>query len=170
MTPDRDFIQVLPSGIHGSGVFAKRPIPKGTRVIEYSGRRLPKPELLASAQRGERQLTYVLNLDADTAIDGGELGNDARFINHSCRPNCELYIFDGTPYIYAMQDIPAGAELSFDYQLQSAITRRMSRSLSRELFPCHCGAPDCRGTLVAPKTWRARSVRAEASPASPPQV
>jgi uncharacterized protein len=152
--PDRDFIRVQASAIHGTGVFAKRPIPKGTRVIEYKGQRLAKVQLLEAAERGERKLTYVLNLDAVTAIDGAEQGNDARFVNHSCEPNCEVYVFDGIPYIYAMQDIPAGAELTFDYKLQSASAQRISPALSRELFPCHCGAATCRGTIVAPRKKR----------------
>jgi SET domain-containing protein len=161
----RDFIRVQPSGIHGTGVFAKRPIPKGTRVIAYAGRRLPKSQLQEEAARGERQLTYVLNLDKDTAIDGAEQGNEARFINHSCDPNCEVYCFDETPYIYAMQEIPAGAELTFDYMLQSILSHRLSRALSRELFPCNCGAPACRGTLIAPPKRK----RAPARHAAPPQ-
>lgn len=166
--PDRDFIRVQASPIHGTGVFAKRPIPKGTRVIAYAGRRLPKADLLAAADRGERPLTYVLNLDADTAIDGAEEGNDARYINHSCQPNCEVYIFDGVPYIYAMQDIPAEAELGFDYQLQSARAQRISAALSRALFPCRCGAPQCRGTLVAatPKRTRRKGRSAALAPSS----
>jgi len=166
---DRDFIRVQPSGIHGTGVFAKRPIPRGTRIIEYAGRRHAKAELLEAAGRGERKLTYVLNLDAERAIDGAEEGNDARFVNHCCEPNCEVYIFDDTPYLYAMQDIPADAELTFDYQLQSASSHRISRALSRELFPCHCGVPSCRGTLVAPAKRRAKSTRMTQSQSSPPQ-
>lgn len=163
---DRDFIEVQNSTIHGTGVFAKRSIPKGTRVIDYAGRRWPKSHLLEAAERGERNLTYVLNLDADTAIDGAELGNAARFINHSCQPNCEVYVFDATPYIYAMQEIPPGAELTFDYKLQSPSSRRISLALSRELFPCNCGTPACRGTLVAPPKRRsapARSLKQRAS-------
>jgi len=166
---DRDFIQVHPSGIHGMGVFAKRAIPRGTRVIEYAGRRFAKVDLLEAAQRGERTLTYVLNLDAERAIDGAEQGNEARFVNHSCEPNCEVYVFDDTPYLYAMQDIIAGAELTFDYQLQSMKSHRLSRALSRELFPCHCGAPACRGTLVALRKQRARSTRGLPSQPAPPQ-
>jgi SET domain-containing protein len=166
---DRDFIRVQPSGIHGTGVFAKRPIPKGTRVIEYAGRRFAKAELLELAAQGGRKLTYVLNLDADTAIDGAEQGNEARFINHSCEPNCELYVFDATPYIYAMEDIPAEAELTFDYQLQSATSRRISRALGRELFPCHCGAPTCRGSLVALPPRRKDRARNAPPRSSPPQ-
>lgn len=166
---DRDFIQVRASGIHGTGVFAKRPIPKGTRVIEYAGRRLPKAQLLEAAERGERKLTYVLNLDVLTAIDGAEEGNDARFINHSCEPNCELYIFDNTPYIYAMEAIPEGTELTFDYKLQSGGSKRISLALSRELFPCNCGASLCRGTLVAPPKKRAKPARPVLTSASLPQ-
>lgn len=166
---DRDFIRLQDSDIHGTGVFAKRTIPKGTRVIEYAGRRWAKADLLAAAGRGERKLTYVLNLDDERAIDGAEGGNDARFVNHSCEPNCEVYIFDGTPYLYAMQDIPAEAELTFDYQLQSVSSVRLSRALSRELFPCHCGAPTCRGTLVAAPKKRVRSARQTQAKASPPQ-
>jgi hypothetical protein len=166
---DRDFIRVQPSGIHGTGVFAKRPIPKGTRVIEYAGRRLTKAELLEAAERGERKLTYVLNLDEDLAIDGAVEGNDARFVNHSCEPNCEVYIFDGTPYLYAMQEIATGTELTFDYQLQSASSLRISRALSRELFPCLCGTPTCRGTLVALPKRRAKVGRATPTQLYPPQ-
>jgi hypothetical protein len=166
---DRDFTQVRPSGIHGTGVFAKRPIPKGTRVIEYAGRRLAKAELLEQVALGERRTTYVLNLDEDTAIDGAEQGNDARFINHSCEPNCEVYVFDATPYIYAMEEIPAGAELTFDYKLQSATPRRISRALGRELFPCHCGSPGCRGSLVALPAHRKGRARSSPKSTSPPQ-
>ena len=164
---DRDFIRVQPSGIHGTGVFAKRPIPRGTRIIEYAGRRHAKAELLEAAGRGERKLTYVLNLDAERAIDGAEEGNDARFVNHCCEPNCEVYIFDEIPYLYAMQDIPAGTELTFDYKLQSVHSHRLSRSLCREFFPCHCGAPTCRGTLVAPMKKRRRSARPTPTQSSP---
>ncbi len=169
VSPDRDFIQMQASGIHGTGVFAKRSIPRGTRVIEYEGRRWPKALLLEQAGRGERKLTYVLNLDAGTAIDGAEQGNNARFVNHSCEPNCEIYIFDETPYLYAMQEIPLGAELTFDYKLQSASSQRLSRALSREIFPCHCGTPTCRGTLVALSKRPARSARSVGTQPAPPQ-
>lgn len=145
---ERDFIRVRPSGIHGLGVFAHRPIPRGTRVVAYGGEHLDKDQLLEQVALG-RDLTYVFNLDAQTAIDGAVGGTDARFVNHSCAPNCEVYVFDGVPYLYAMADIPEGVELTFDYQLQSIAGRRLSARLCRKLFPCRCGAPDCRGTLVA---------------------
>ncbi len=146
---DRDFIRVRPSTIHGMGVFAHRPIPKGTRVTAYGGERVRKADLPAQVEAGTRTLTYVLNLDEDTAIDGAVGGTDARFVNHCCAPNCEVYIFDGVPYLYAMEPIPEGAELTFDYKLQSMSGEQASADLCRALLPCRCGAPDCRGTLVA---------------------
>ena len=155
---DRDFIVVRDSPIHGTGVFAKRPIPRGTRVIAYAGRRWETAALMAAVARDERTLTYVLNLDGDRVVDGAEDGNDARFVNHSCAPNCEVYIFDDTPYVYAMSEIPEGTELTFDYMLQSAEGLPMPRAVERKLLPCHCGAAACRGTMAAPSR-RARTRR-----------
>ena len=154
--PERDLVRVQASPIHGTGAFAKGPLARGTRIIQYKGQRFPKSELAAQAEGGGRQLTYVLNLDAEHAIDGAVGGNEARFVNHSCAPNCEIYIFDGVPWLYAMQDLPEGAELTFDYQLRSTTGVRLSAGLSRELFPCRCGAPSCRGTLVARPARRAK--------------
>jgi len=164
--PERDLVRIQASAIHGTGAFAKAPIPRGTRIIEYKGQRCRKVELLGAAERGGRKLTYVLNLDEDLAIDGAVDGNEARFLNHSCAPNCEVIIFDGVPYFYALHDLPEGAELTFDYQLQSAAGHRLSRALSRELFPCHCGARGCRKTLVASPTQGGSRRRV---PGSPPQ-
>lgn len=163
--PDRDFTRVQSSPIHGQGLFARRDIPKGTRLMAYEGRRLPKLQILEESARGERSLTYVLNLDEGLAIDGAEGGNDARFANHGCDPNCEVYTFDGVPYLYAMQDIPAGTELTFDYRLQSMLSERLTAAESRRQYPCHCGAPDCRGTMVVlPRRRRAGKSRAQEAP------
>jgi SET domain-containing protein len=160
----RDFILVSSSPIHGTGIFAKRPIPRGTRVITYQGEKVLKTQLMAEVERGERVLTYVLNLDAAFAIDGARQGNDARFVNHSCQPNCEVYVFEGVPYIYAMEDLPEGIELTFDYRLQSTTTQGISKRLSRELFPCRCGSPACRGTLVALPAPRKRPTSSRRTP------
>ncbi|MCE1203191.1 MAG: SET domain-containing protein-lysine N-methyltransferase [Holophagaceae bacterium] len=167
--PERDLVRVQASAIHGTGAFAKGPISRGTRIIEYKGQRCCKADLLAAAERGERQLTYVLNLDEELAIDGAVAGNEARFLNHSCAPNCEVIIFGGMPHLYALQDILEGAELTFDYQLQSPTGRRLSRALSRELFPCHCGAQACRGTLVALRGRPARATPRRPAPSVAPQ-
>lgn len=160
MTPhiaDRDFILVRDSPIHGRGVFARRSIPRGTRVIAYAGRRWDTATLMAAVARDERALTYVLDLDGARVIDGAEDGNDARFINHSCAPNCEVYVFDDTPYVYAKTEIAEGTELTFDYMLQSAEGSPIPLSVQRKLLPCHCGTDRCRGTMAAPlRRGRAR--------------
>ena len=145
---DRDFILVRDSPIHGKGVFAKKAIPKGTRIIEYMGKRILKEDLTSDLEKGLTTLVYVMRLDDLTAIDGEREGNDARFFNHSCMPNCEVYFFDNTPYIYAMEDISEGDELFFDYQLGSSIERNLSLRERKKLHPCYCGSTNCRKTLI----------------------
>ena len=155
----RDLIRVDNSHIHGVGVFAKRDIPRGTRVIAYLGERATKARFVQEARTRGRALTYVLNVDETHAIDGAVGGNEARFVNHSCAPSCEIYVFDGVPYLYAMMDIAEGTELTFDYQLQSMKHGRITHRLGRELYPCHCGASQCRGTLLSPKAFWPRALR-----------
>ncbi len=167
--PERDLVRVQDSVIHGTGAFAKGALARGTRIIEYKGQRCRKVDLLAAAERGERKLTYVLNVDDELAIDGAMDGNEARFLNHSCAPNCEVLIFGGVPYLYALQDIAPGAELTFDYQLQSPNGHRLSAALSRELYPCHCGARDCRRTLVAIPVRRTKAPTGGRTPPFQPQ-
>ncbi len=146
---NRDFTRVGKSKIHGTGVFAKRKIPKGTRIFEYKGKRVRKDALMLEVEKGRSSLMYVLNVNPTQAVDGEQGGNEARFINHSCAPNCEVYVFDDTPYIYAMRDIIRGEELTFNYQLQSVSGKRLTPKKQREMFPCYCGDSDCRGTMVA---------------------
>ena len=147
---NRDFIRVGKSRIAGKGVFAKRKIPKGTRIIEYLGERVPLTNLLTEIADGKTAPVYTFRLTDSTVIDGARNGNEARFINHSCEPNCEAYSFDERMYIYAMRDIVRGEELTFDYQLGSAMkTRRTKQHL--EAYACRCGSPDCRGTMLSLK-------------------
>ena len=145
---DRDFTRVETSAIHGKGVFAKRVIPKGTRIFEYAGERVLKTNLAADLAAGLTSLTYVMNLNETTAIDGERGGNDARFINHSCNPNCEIYYFNETPYVYSICEIQPGEELSFDYQYHTDDSVVLSEEEKRSWFPCRCGASNCRGTLI----------------------
>lgn len=145
---NRDFIRVGKSRIQGLGVFAKRLIPKGSRICEYAGERVPKDQLMLDLANGLTSLVYVLNLNDELAIDGERNGNDARYINHCCEPNCEVYIFDEIPYIYAMENIPRFSELTFDYKLQSLNDKKLTKKEKLALFPCNCGAKKCRGTLI----------------------
>ena len=146
---NRDFTVVKNSAVHGKGVFAKKIIPKGTRIYEYAGKRVLKNNLVQDLANGLTSLMYVMNLSETTAIDGERDGNDARFINHSCSPNCEVYFFDDIPYIYAMQDIETGAEISFDYNLGLAKPEEITVVQKKELYPCNCGAANCRQTLIS---------------------
>lgn len=145
---DRDFIVIENSQVHGRGVFAKRAIPKGTRIFEYAGERVLKANLAQDLVNGLTSLIYVMNLNETLAIDGERGGNDARFINHSCDPNCEVLYFNETPYIYAIQEIHEGDELSFDYKYGIEGDVEASYEQKREWFPCNCGAKKCRGTLL----------------------
>jgi len=144
---NRDFIRVGKSRIQGKGVFAKRKIPKGTRIIEYQGERISVTNLFAELKEGKQASIYSFGLSRDTVIDGARNGNDARFFNHSCQPNCEVYIFDERVYIYAMREIVKGEELTFDYHLGPAFKKSKSK-MKPEDFPCFCGSANCRGTML----------------------
>jgi uncharacterized protein len=145
---DRDFIRVGKSPIEGTGVFAKRNIPRGTRIIEYTGEHVPIHQLFRVVGEGQPPRTYTFALNDTTAIDGTRGGNASRFFNHSCAPNCEAYIFDGHVYIYAMRDVRSGEELTFDYRLAPSGSSAVASPGSEE-HRCRCGAPSCRGTLLS---------------------
>lgn len=143
----RDFIFTSHSSVHGMGVFAKRLIPKGTRIIEYAGQRITLEQY--NAAYGADTVIYGFTADGETVIDGSMQGNDARFINHSCAPNCEAISFERERiYIYSMGDIAEGTELSFDYQLGQASAATQE---AMQAWACHCGAAQCRGSLLAVK-------------------
>ena len=138
------------SNIHGRGVFAAQPIPKGARIVEYKGRRISYD--LASElypdEVGAPTHTFLFELDDDTVIDAGQGGNAARWINHSCAPNCEAVDEDGRIYIEAVRAIRPGEELGYDYNI-TLEERHTLREKKR--WPCLCGAKDCRGTLLGRK-------------------
>ena len=140
--------RVLDSPIHGRGVFAARNIRKGETIIEYRGRRTTWDE--ASETDGEDDdpyHTFLFSLDDGRVIDAGVRGNAARYINHSCAPNCETYEDDdGRVYIAARRTIRAGEELSYDYHLE--VDGKVGPRLQRA-YRCRCGAPRCRGTMLS---------------------
>ncbi|MPS80248.1 MAG: SET domain-containing protein-lysine N-methyltransferase [Achromobacter sp.] len=165
-TPIKPWHVVRRSKLHGNGVFAARKIPAGTRIIEYGGARI-------SAKEADRRHptnpddpfhTFFFALSSGRVIDGGDEGNDARWINHSCQPNCEAQ--EGKHgkrvYIVALQDIPRGTELSYDYGL--VLDGRITKAL-KEGYRCLCGTPPCRGTMLAlPKKKTKKSKSADAAP------
>jgi len=142
---DRDFIRVGRSRIEGMGVFAKRRIHRGARIIEYRGERVAADRLLAPASGPEPARVYTFRLNETVVIDGARGGNASRFINHSCAPNCEAYAFDDRLYIYAMVDIARGDELTFDYKLAPPPGLPAESELDSQA--CSCGAANCRGTM-----------------------
>ena len=136
------------SPIHGRGVFATRTIRKGADIIEYRGRRISMEaaDELPDSDPSNPYHTFLFELNDGRVIDAGRGGNAARWINHSCRPNCEPYEDDDCRvYIAAKRTIEPGEELSYDYKL-NVPGRRTPRLLAN--YACRCGAPRCRGTMV----------------------
>jgi SET domain-containing protein len=132
-----DNVVVRQSAIHGTGAFARRDIAKGTIVIEYVGEKISKEE---SARRIDAENEYIFTLDDDYDLDGKVPWNPARFINHSCTPNCEAEIDGHRVFINALRDIKAGEELSFNYGYDLVDYRE---------HPCRCGTTGCVGFMVA---------------------
>jgi uncharacterized protein len=132
-----EWVAFAGSPIHGTGAFARRAIIRGARVIEYVGEKIDKAE---SLRRCETNNEYIFSLDAATDIDGNVGWNPARFINHSCAPNCDAELVDGHIWIVANRDIRAGEEITFNYGFDLADYKD---------YPCRCGAPGCVGYIVA---------------------
>jgi SET domain-containing protein len=145
--------EIRRSPIQGAGAFATMPIARGTRLIEYTGERLTPTEADARYPDDdlERHHTYLFAIDDDVVIDAAVDGNEARFINHSCEPNCDAVIDDGRIFIEAIRDIAAGEELAYDYAY--VLVERHTPAAKRR-YPCSCGAPRCRGTILARKRER----------------
>jgi uncharacterized protein len=125
------------SPIHGIGGFAHEDIAAGTRVIEYVGEKITKEESLARCQRSNE---YIFAIDDSHDLDGNVDGNPARFLNHSCEPNCEAQFIEGRIWIVAIREVRAGEELMFNYSYDLTDYRE---------HPCRCGAKTCVGFIVA---------------------
>jgi uncharacterized protein len=141
-------IIVRRSKIHGRGVFAASFIPKGTRIIEYKGRRMPEKEADEKYGDDKSPHTFLFLLDNAIVIDANYNGNSARWINHSCKPNCEANEEEGRMYIDALRDIRTGEELSYDYNL---VLEERHTPAQKKLHACYCGQRKCRGTILGPK-------------------
>lgn len=140
--------RVRRSRIAGRGAFALQPIRKGTRVIEYQGERISHTEADRRYEESDDSHVVLFIVNRRTVLDANVCGNDARFINHSCDPNCEAVIERGHVWIEAIRDIVPGEELAYEYNL----TRDSVDSPEEEAkFACHCGSPRCRGTMLEAK-------------------
>src|SRR5271166_2369415 len=137
---------VRSSDIHAAGCFALENIPKGTRVLEYTGERISKAE--GDDRYDGRPFTYLFGIgDGEVVIDGHGM---AMFVNHSCDPNCETDEEDGRIYVVALRDVAAGEELTYDYWLYDG----------EDDAPCYCGSRNCRGSMYSPQELK-RQQRAQ---------
>lgn len=141
--------EIRTSVIVGKGAFAVRPIKKGERLIEYTGERISHEE--ADRRYDDESMdehhTFLFTVSSRTVIDATNEGNDARFINHSCDPNCEAEIIRGRVWISAIRDIPEGEELHYDY----AYERSGDETEAEErMYRCLCGTARCRGSIMEP--------------------
>ncbi len=149
-------IQVRDSNVHGRGVFATRRIEKGERIIEYLGERISHDE---ADRRYETKAendshTFLFIVDSKTVIDAGVAGNDARFFNHSCDPNCESVVEKRRVFIEAVRTIEPGEEMTYDYQIYR---EEGDPENIDEVFACRCGFAQCRGTMLWPPEPKRRS-------------
>lgn len=140
-------VKVRRSKIHGSGVYAARPIKKGTRILEYIGERVSHAEADRRYEKKDEDdgHTFLFIVDNRTVIDAGVGGNEARFINHSCNPNCETVTEGRRIFIDAIRSLKTGEELGYDYQLTWDSTDDPEELA---LYACRCGAKQCRGTML----------------------
>ncbi len=151
--PNCEYIIVKNSNIHNKGVFAKKDIKKGTRVIEYVGKKITKKQ---AEDIAEKQLeksknhtidggVYVFELNKKYDINGKVSWNPAKFINHSCDPNCETESDEKHIWIIAIKDIKKGEELSYNYGYDFENYKE---------HPCKCGSKNCIGYILAKKHWK----------------
>jgi hypothetical protein len=143
----RPLFEVRHSRIHGYGVFAARRIRKGTTVVEYLGDRVSHD--VADSRYEDKDPndnhTFLFTVDSKTVIDGGVGGNEARYINHGCDPNCASTAQNKRIYVEAIRTIQAGEELAYDYQIERDPEDPPNVD---DIFACRCGAAKCRGSML----------------------
>lgn len=151
--PSKKVFEVHSSAVHGKGVFAISQIPENHKVVEYKGELITWEHAQLRHPHDPKQPnhTFFFQRDDGMVIDGGAKGNAARWINHSCSPNCEAREENGRIYIYTLQKIEPGEELNYDYGL--VLEGRQTKKLKAE-YACYCGNPNCTGTMLAPKKRR----------------
>jgi uncharacterized protein len=147
ITEPPQLVEARRSPIHGTGVYATSFIKKGTRIIEYLGERISHAEADRRYEiKGDDDgHTFLFIASTRTVIDAGVDGNEARFINHHCDPNCETVIEKSRVFIEAVRNIQPGEELGYDYQLTWEST---DDPQELALYECRCGAKQCRGTML----------------------
>ena len=146
------YIEVRESEIHGTGVFAGTKVPKGKKVIEYVGEKITKNEserrsiaLIEKNQGSETDgAVYIFEVNKRHDIDGNIPENTARFINHSCEPNCEPDVIKNRVWLISTRKIKEGEELSYNYGFDLD---------GYEDHECKCGTKKCVGYITAEDNW-----------------
>lgn len=133
------------SRVHGRGLFARTSYEPGQLVGEYQGRVIDRAmeDDTSSARDPDPSYTLLFAVDDNVTIDAGVSGNSIRFINHSCDPNCETSVDGDRVFVHALRHIEPGEELTYDYNLRPG-----DPSDRPEDYPCRCGSPVCRGTML----------------------
>jgi len=153
--PANKYIEIKKSLLHYFGAFAKTDIAKEVKIIEYIGEKISKEESEKRGQIVEAQFknsgddhgaTYIFELNDEYDLDGNVPENTARFINHSCDPNCDISITDDRIWIIADKDIKTGEELTYNYGWDFDPKDYCNH-------PCHCGSKNCIGFIVKEKDW-----------------
>lgn len=142
---------VRSSSIHNRGIFARTDIPRDTPIIEYIGEKITKAEsqrrgdaLINRSKKSGGAAVYIFTLNQRYDLDGAKGRNPARYINHSCAPNCEAYVIRGRIWIYSLRDIKAGEELTYNYGFDIE---------TWDEHPCRCGTDRCVGFIVDEQQW-----------------
>jgi uncharacterized protein len=147
--------EVRHSRVHGHGVFALRRIRKGTSIVEYLGDRVS--HALADERYKNKDPkdnhTFLFTVDAKTVIDAGVSGNEARYVNHGCDPNCQSTVSKKRIFIEAIRTIHPGEELVYDYQIQRDDDDPADVDV---IFACRCGAANCRGSMLEARKKKPR--------------
>ena len=157
--------EIRESPIAGKGAFALQFIAPYVRLIEYTGERVSHE--VADARYADEESagithTVLFSVDDRTVIDAAVGGNDARFFNHSCDPNCQSRIVRGRVYLETIRDIEPGEELTYDYEIPR---EGETDETARRKWPCYCGSPNCRGTLLLPLPKPRRNAKRRSSSA-----
>ncbi|MBS3168436.1 SET domain-containing protein-lysine N-methyltransferase [Candidatus Woesearchaeota archaeon] len=148
-----EYIEVRDSKIHNNGVFAVKDIPKGTKIIEYVGNKITKSQsdkrsdeiLEENKKNSSYGAVYIFELNKKYDLDGSVEWNTAKYINHSCSPNCEVNIIKGHIWIISSKDIKKGEELFYNYGYEY--------DDDYESHPCKCDSKNCIGFILAEEHW-----------------
>jgi len=150
-----DYLYLGGSKIHSNGLFAAKDIPKGTRVIQYTGELISKEEGNRRQEEYEQRsksdpnlgAVYIFDIDDETDLDGTADSNFAKNINHSCDPNCKYVIKGKEVWIVSLRKIKKGEEITFNYGFEWD-------PKDYKDFPCKCGSKNCVGYILEKKSWK----------------